>query len=159
MQCLFVALGVQLGHTFFGTNAKDACAHSLPPERPKFVQIDDKCAEWCEHGFGKKMNCDLALPVQHAPQGCPKSGGLWEEEHINKILFDPHPHFKSTTHDGCVCHTIFEGHTALLPRLPVDDFFVLCKHESAAKKLFEDVGKKLMAHNKEESPSQDKMTS
>ena len=82
------------------------------------------------------------LPVQHALQGHPESGRLWEE-HANKILSDPHLNFKSTTHDKCAHHTVSEGHTVLL-LWQVDDFLILCK--------LEHISKKLMGHNKTTPP-------
>ena len=41
VQQLFIALSAQLGHVLFGGGAKDAFAHSPPPERPTFAQTDD----------------------------------------------------------------------------------------------------------------------
>ena len=38
---MFIALSAQLGHGLFSGDAKDAFAHSPPPETPTFVQIDD----------------------------------------------------------------------------------------------------------------------
>ena len=60
--------------------------------------------------------------------------------------------FKSTTHNECVCHTIFEVHTALLLHQE-DDFLISCKHKStAAKKIFNCICKKLTVHDKSEPP-------
>ena len=53
---MFIAMSAKLGHGLFSGDAKDAYAHSLPPETPTFVQIDDAYADWYEHKFGKKID-------------------------------------------------------------------------------------------------------
>ena len=75
---MFVALTALLGNGLFGCDAKDAFAHSPPPERPTFVQIDDACADWHKNKFGKKVGRTLVLPVQQALQGYRESECLWE---------------------------------------------------------------------------------
>ena len=139
MQRPFVALAAQLGHRSFGGDAKDACAHSPPPERAAFVQInEDARAEWHEQKFGTKADRNLVLPAQHALQeGHPESGGLWEE-HIDKIPSDPCLDFKSMTCCECICHAIFEGHAELLPH-QVDNFLISCRHD-------------MLVHNQTEPP-------
>ena len=56
VQQMFIAMSAKLGHGLFSGDAKDAYAHSPPPDTPTFVQIDDACANWYEHKFGKKIN-------------------------------------------------------------------------------------------------------
>ena len=63
---MFIALSAQLGHGLFSGDAKDAFAHSPPPETPTFVQIDDAYADWYKYKFGVKLDQSLVLPVQHA---------------------------------------------------------------------------------------------
>ena len=87
VQQLFIALSAQLGRTLFRGNAKDAFAHSPPPERPTFAQIDNAHADWCKNKFGKPVDRRLVLPVQHALQGHPESGRLWEDN-IDQMLSD-----------------------------------------------------------------------
>jgi hypothetical protein len=69
VQRLFFALSAELGYRVYGGDAKDAYAHSPPPERPTFCEIDDAYAEWYEHRFGVVLDRSLVLPVQHALQG------------------------------------------------------------------------------------------
>ena len=61
VQRLFIALSALMGHCLFGGDAKDAFAHSPPPERPTFVQINDAWADWYENTFGMKINMIEAL--------------------------------------------------------------------------------------------------
>lgn len=150
IQRLFIALSAQLGHALFGGDAKDAHAHSPPPECPTFVQIDDAYADWYENKFGKKVNRRLALPVQHALQGHPESGRPWEE-HINKIITDKTLNFRSTTHDKCIYYTMHEGHTVLMS-WQVDDFLLSCKLESVAKHTYNHIGKKLQSSGEQVPP-------
>jgi len=79
VQQLFFALATRENYRVYGGDAQDAYAHSLPPETPTFVSIDDAYADWYEHRFKKKLDHSLVLPVLHALQGHPKSGKLWEK--------------------------------------------------------------------------------
>ena len=101
VQRLFFALAAQLGHKVYGGDAKDAYAHSLPPEVPTYVSIDDQYADWYEYCFGVKLDRSMVLPVQHALQGHPESGRLWEQ-HITKILRSKEFGFKLQIKRGSV---------------------------------------------------------
>ena len=96
VQCMFFALVAQLGYKVFGGDATDAFAHSPPPDRLTYVAIDDSYAEWYQEHFGITLDHSMVLPVQHALQGHPESGKLWEK-HISKILSKLK--FKCMTHD------------------------------------------------------------
>ena len=102
IQRLFFALITTLkGYLIYGGDAKDAYAHSPPPSIPTFVFIDDQYAEWYEWKFGVKLDRKKVLPVQHALQGHPESGKLWERT-INKVLRCPRLNFQTTVHDRTV---------------------------------------------------------
>ena len=50
--------------------------------------------------------------------------------------------FRTTTHDHCIHHTIFEGVKVLLLH-QTDDFAILCPNEDTAKKIYDTIGQKL----------------
>ena len=106
------------------------------------MSIDKAYADWYENKFGKPVDRRLVLPVQHALQGHPESGQLWEE-HINTMLADKTLNFQNTTHDKCIYYTMFEGHAILMLRQVVDDFLISCKLETVAKKIYDHIGHKL----------------
>ena len=49
VQPLFFALSMAIDYLVFGGDATEAYAHSPPPERPTYVEIDDVYAEWYQH--------------------------------------------------------------------------------------------------------------
>jgi hypothetical protein len=138
---MFFALAANLGYPVYGGDAQDAYAHSPPPETPTFVQIDDAYADWYFARYNKQIDRKLVLPVQHALQGHPESGRLWEAT-INKILSSNPLQFKSTTHSRTIYSTTFDGHHILLLR-QVDDFALACPTESIAKNVYEIIGRAL----------------
>jgi hypothetical protein len=72
----------------YGGDAQDALAHSPPPATPTCIIIDDAYADWYKARYGVDVDRHLVLPVQHALQGHPESGRLWEER-IKQILSLP----------------------------------------------------------------------
>ena len=121
-----------------------------PPSVPTFVTIDDAYYEWYEETFQKRLNRKMVLPVQHALQGHPEAGKLWEK-HITSILTSPEFGFKSTTHDKSIYHATWNGEKVLLLR-QVDDFALACLKESTAIDLYDKLGKRLKLPSEEEIP-------
>ena len=150
VQRLFIALAAINNHKLYSGDAKDAYAHSPAPDVPTYVSIDDAYADWYLWKHGTKCDRRLVLPVQHALQGHPESGRLWEE-HINKILSIPELAFTSTTHDKCIYRSSFQGHTVLLLR-QVDDFLLSCESDTIADAIFTIIGKHLRLPNEPEPP-------
>ena len=150
VQRLFFALSASLNYRVFGGDAKDAFAHSPPPDRPTYVAIDDAYAEWYEWKFGKKIDRSYVLPVLHALQGHPESGRLWEQ-HISKILESPEFKFKSTTHDKAIYRGEFNGVPILLLR-QVDDFALATPSEDIAKAIYARIGKALQLPKESNPP-------
>jgi hypothetical protein len=151
IQRLFFALAANLGYSVYGGDAQDAYAHSPPPDTPTFVQIDDAYAEWYFARRGKRIDRSLVLPVQHALQGHPESGRLWEST-INKILSCDQLQFTSTTHSRTIYSTAFEGHQVLLLR-QVDDFALACPNETIAKTIYDIIGTALQLPDEPAPPS------
>ena len=152
IQRLFFALAAASRYKVYGGDATDAYAHSPPPERPTFIALDDAYIDWYQHRFNITLDRSLVLPVQHALQGHPKSGRLWEE-HINCILLGPHLQFTTTTHDRTIYTTNYNGHKVLLLR-QVDDFAIACSDESIAKSIYDYIGKQLQLPTETTPPFQ-----
>ena len=77
--------------------------------------------------YGFDVPLDQVLPVQHALQGHPESGALWER-FINKAL---HRHgFKSTMHE----RSLYDGWKMLISR-QVDDLAIGCRNVDSICKL------------------------
>jgi hypothetical protein len=141
LQRLFFALAAANDMKVYGGDAQYAFAHSPPPATPTFIIIDDAYAYWYKARYGVDVDRRLVLPVQHALQGHPESGRLWEER-INQILSLPELAFQSTTHGKTIYRGTFEDETVLLLR-QVDDFALACKRESTAKAIYDLIGKQL----------------
>ena len=92
----------------------------------------------------------MVLPVQHALQGHPESGRLWES-HINSILQSAPFHFKSTTHDRNIYTATIEDEQVLLLK-QVDDFALACSNEGLAQRLYERLGKSLQLPTEKQPP-------
>eukprot|EP00980_Cylindrotheca_fusiformis_P008178 scaffold1732_cov76-Cylindrotheca_fusiformis.AAC.1 len=150
VQRLFFALAAEMNYKVFGGDAKDAYAHSPPPKRPTYVAIDDAYAEWYQHKFGKPVNRSYVLPVQHALQGHPESGRLWEQ-HISAILKMPEFNFRSTTHDKAIYRGDING-TAIFLLRQVDDFALAAPDESIAKDIYKRIGERLQLPSEEKPP-------
>ena len=76
---LFFALCAHEGFISLKVDATNAYANSPPPDQPKFVYIDDQYADWYLARHGIALSRNMVLPVQHALQGHPESGALWEK--------------------------------------------------------------------------------
>jgi hypothetical protein len=88
--------------------------------------------------------------VQHALQGHPKSGRLWEE-HINQILLGPKLKFTTTTHDRTIYRTVYKGHKILLLR-QVDDFAIASPSETIATEIYDIIGSALQLPTENSKP-------
>jgi Reverse transcriptase (RNA-dependent DNA polymerase) len=135
---LFSALSTALGYTQYGGDARDAYTHSPPPSVPCFARIDDAYAKWYLNRFGIVLDKNLVLPIQHALQGHPEAGVLWEN-HINNILTSKEFNFKSTRHEPNIYVGYFSGKKVLMRR-QVDDFSVACDDPKIAEKIFDMIG-------------------
>ena len=138
------------GYRIYGGDAKDAYAHSPPPSVPTYVSIDDQYADWYKWKYGVDIDRKMVLPVQHALQGHPESGKLWEHT-INKVLASPELGFKSTVHDKTIYTTVFKGVKIYLLR-QVDDFALACPDESFAAEIYEIIGQKLTLPGEKKAP-------
>ena len=135
---LYSALSTALGYTQYGGDARDAYAHSPPPSVPCFARIDDAYAEWYKARFDVVLDKNLVLPIQHALQGHPEAGVLWEH-HINAILTGKPLHFTSTRHEPNIYVGKFSGKLILLCR-QVDDFSIACDDPKIADAIYDIIG-------------------
>lgn len=129
---LFFALCAHEGYICLKVDATKAYANSPPPEQPTFVFINEEYADWYYARTGTTISRDMVLPVQHALQGHPESGALWER-FVNKVL--TRHGFKSTTHERSLYRGSYDGHKMLISQ-QVDDLAIGCHNiESIQKKL------------------------
>lgn len=150
VQRLFMAIAALMNYQLFGADAKDAFAHSPPPDTPTFVAIDDAYADWWHHKFGTHIDRSLVLPVLHSLQGHPESGRLWER-HITAILESPNFNFRLTTHDRAIYRGTFDGVPIFLLR-QVDDFALAAPTETIAQQIFAKIGKILQLPSEDKPP-------
>jgi Reverse transcriptase (RNA-dependent DNA polymerase) len=73
----------------------------------------------------------MVLPVQHALQGHPESGALWEKL-VNQVI--ARHGFTSTTHERSLYKGTYKGHRMLICR-QVDDLAIGCTDASAVQDL------------------------
>ena len=73
----------------------------------------------------------MVLPVQHALQGHPESGALWEK-FVNSVI--ARHGFKSTTHERSLYQGVYKGHRMLICR-QVDDLAIGCVDPAAIRDL------------------------
>ena len=128
---MFFALCAHEGYISLKVDATNAYANSPPPEQPTFVYIDDQYADWYLARFGVSLSRDMVLPVQHALQGHPESGALWEK-FVNEAI--ARHGFTSTTHERNIYQGTFNGHRMLICR-QVDDLAIGCADPTAIREL------------------------
>jgi hypothetical protein len=128
---LFFALCAHEGFTSLKVDATNAYANSPPPNQPTFVVIDDQYADWYLARHEVTIPRDMVLPVQHALQGHPESGALWEK-FVNSVI--ARHGFHSTTHERSLYQGVYKGHRMLICR-QVDDLAIGCIDINAIKDL------------------------
>ena len=128
---MYFALCAHEGYISLKVDATNAYANSPPPEQPTFVYIDDQYADWYAVRHGSPISRDMVLPVQHALQGHPESGALWEK-FVNQVI--ARHGFKSTTHERSIFHGVYKGHRMLICR-QVDDLAIGCTDPDITRDL------------------------
>ena len=128
---LFFAICAKEGYFVIKVDATNAYANSPPPDQPTFVYIDEQYADWYAVTYGIDISRDNVLPVQHALQGHPESGSLWER-FLNKVL--ARHGFVSTTHERSIYTGVFDGFRMLISR-QVDDLAIGCINADSIRKL------------------------
>ncbi|KAI2495082.1 hypothetical protein MHU86_19437 [Fragilaria crotonensis] len=128
---MFFALCTHEGFISLKVDATNAYANSPPPDQPTFVIIDDQYADWHLVRHGIAVSRDMVLPVQHALQGHPESGALWEK-FVNTVI--ARHGFKSTTHERSLYQGTYKDHRMLICR-QVDDLAIGSTNTDAIKDL------------------------
>jgi hypothetical protein len=128
---MFFALCAHEGFIALKVDATNAYANSPPPDQPTFVYIDDQYADWYLARHGVAVSQDMVLPVQHALQGHPESGALWEK-FVNTVI--ARHGFTATTHERSLYHGTYKGHRMLICR-QVDDLAIGCADPNATQDL------------------------
>jgi Reverse transcriptase (RNA-dependent DNA polymerase) len=124
---MFFALCAHENFTVLKVDATNAYANSPPPEQPTFVYIDDQYADWYADRRGVVLARDMVLPVQHALQGHPESGALWEK-FVNRVI--ARHGFKATVHERSLYYGSYKGHRMIICR-QVDDLAIGCTNADA----------------------------
>jgi Reverse transcriptase (RNA-dependent DNA polymerase) len=135
----FTSLAASLDMRVWFLDATNAYANSPGPQTPTYVYIDANYAAWYAARHGVHLDRSLVLPVQHALQGHPEAGNLWES-HINGILFSLG--FTTTTHERSLYTATINGFQVLLCR-QVDDLAIACTDEATAKWIITQIGAKV----------------
>ena len=128
---MFFALCAHEGYIALKVDATNAYANSPPPDQPTFVYIDDQYADWYLARYGIAISRDMVLPVQHALQGHPESGALWEK-FVNTVI--ARHGFKATTHERSIYQGTYKGNPMLICR-QVDDLAIGCADPDATRDL------------------------
>jgi Reverse transcriptase (RNA-dependent DNA polymerase)/GAG-pre-integrase domain len=119
---MFWALAAAEGMTVHFCDATNAYENSPGPKYPTYVRIDDAYAAWYKRRFGIQLDRSLVLPVQHALQGHPEAGALWER-FVNSLLTKLG--FVATTQERSLYRATIQGKVVLLCR-QVDDMAIAC---------------------------------
>lgn len=135
---LFLALVAQLGYLIYSADATNAYANSPPPSQPTYVYIDDAYRDWYFSRFGVKLDYELVLPVQHALQGHPESGKLWETLIHGRLTQDFG--LRATTHERNLYVGEYNGHRLLCCR-QVDDLLFASDHSESILEFIATLGK------------------
>jgi Reverse transcriptase (RNA-dependent DNA polymerase) len=132
----FTSLAASNGMLVWFLDATNAYANSPGPQTPTYVYIDANYAAWYAARHGVHLDRSLVLPVQHALQGHPEAGNLWET-HINGILSSIG--FTTTTHERSLYTATINGFQVLLCR-QVDHLAIACADEATAKWVIAQIG-------------------
>jgi len=80
-----LGIAVANGLQIYGSNIRDAYAHSEKPIIDTYLAIDDAYSDWYYKKYGQVLNKRWVLPVQHSLQGHPERGKMWMRL-IGKVL-------------------------------------------------------------------------
>ncbi|KAI2506527.1 hypothetical protein MHU86_7937 [Fragilaria crotonensis] len=119
---LFFALCAHEGYVSLKVDATNAYANSPPPNQPTFVVIDDQYADWYLARHGTDVSREMVFPVQHALQGHPESGALWEK-FVNSVI--ARHGFTSTTHERSLYQGTYKGRGMLIYGIDLRDEGIL----------------------------------
>jgi hypothetical protein len=131
---LFFALAAAKGLVISVADTTNAYQQSPPPTTQCFLRIDDAYRSWHRKRFGTDVNPDThVIPLEHALQGHPEAGALWEKMIVG-ILEGDELQFKSTTHEPNLYRGHIDGQLVLICQ-QVDDFAIASSCPSAADKI------------------------
>jgi Reverse transcriptase (RNA-dependent DNA polymerase) len=133
---VYFALCAADGLIVYGADAANAFANSPPPQVPTFVAIDDAYHDWYLARKGVALDRQLVLPVQHALQGHPESGSLWEQM-INRILLG-NLGLSNTVHERNLYVGTVDGSRVLICR-QVDDLSIATQRESVYHSIVDQI--------------------
>ena len=128
---MFFSLCAYENYISLMVDATNAYANSPPPAQPTFVRVDDQYAAWYLERHQIQLSSSMALPVQHALQGHPESGALWEK-FVNSVI--ARHGFTATTHERSIYSGVYKGHRMLICR-QVDDLAIGCTDVAAIRDL------------------------
>ena len=125
--CTFFALCAYEGNVALKVDATNACANSPLLGQPTFVYIDDQYVDWYAVRHGVKVSRNMVLPFQHALQGHPESGSLWEK-FVNRVIAGHG--FNSTINECSIYQGVYNGHRMLICQ-QVDSLAIGCMDTDA----------------------------
>ena len=133
---IFTAICAHKNYLIRDGDATNAFAQAAPPTEPTFVRVDHQYQNWYRERHGKHVDLDMLLPVQHALQGHPESGRLWQEK-IDPALAKLG--FVNSKVAPCLYRGDFEGEEVIICR-QVDDFKIGSAKRTAIDKVIAAIG-------------------
>ena len=120
---LFFAIAAAKGLVITIADTKNAFQQSPPPTKQCYLEIDDAYHSWYHKCFGTDIDPHThVIPVEHAIQGHPEAGVLWEKMIIG-ILEGDELGFTSMTHECNLYHGEIDGELVLVCH-QIDDFAI-----------------------------------
>ena len=108
----FLGIAAANNLRIYGSDIRDAYAHSEKPIVDTYLAIDDANSGLYFKKYGKRLNKRWVLPVQHSLQGHPESGKMWMRL-IDKVLIKELG-FASTVHDRCIYRKVINGKLVII---------------------------------------------
>ena len=133
---VFTAVSAHKNYLIGDGDATNAYAQSEPPSEPTYVRVDRQYQEWYMTKHGKRIELGMLLPVQHALQGHPESGRLWQEK-IDPIL--ARMALTNSKIAPCLYRGMYEGKEVLVCR-QVDDFKIAAADRVTVDRVIAAIG-------------------
>ena len=134
---LFFALAAVSNYFVLLTDAVNAYANARGPTKPTYIRVDAAYADWYLTRTGSTIPHGSAVLAQHALQGHPEAGRLFEEL-ANDILLN-RLGLTTTSHERNLYCGLFESHKVYVCR-QVDDLAISAPSIEIGQRLITAIG-------------------